>query len=89
MNENELSQVGKLFIASVVAWLNNESKLNWNLHGDVDIIKAFSDAVIASKQFQEIVKNSSSSVDDVIAALNAKNQATKNFETISGKKWPI
>jgi hypothetical protein len=89
MNEIELTPVGKLFVASIVAWLNSDSKLNWNLHGDLDVVKAFTDAVIASKEFQEKVKSSSSTVDDIIMALNKKNTAAKNFETISGKKWPI
>lgn len=89
MNEFELSPVGKLFIASVVAWLNNESQLNWNLHGSIDEVKAFTDAILASKKFQELMKNSTASVDDVIMALNAKNKAAKDFETITGKKWPL
>ncbi len=89
MDKFELTPLGKLFVASLVAWINNDAKLNWKINGTPEQVKAFVDAVIAAKKFQEETQKQSVTVDDIISLLNAKSAAAQEFEKVTGKNFPL
>lgn len=85
----ELTDTGKLFFTSLLGWVMNGSKFNWKIKGAPEKVKAITDAIIASKEFQEEMKKSDASVDSVIEKLNAKTKAAAEFEKVTGQKWPL
>jgi hypothetical protein len=85
----QLSMVGKLFIAHVIAWIVHDVKLNWKVRGDKDKVTALATAIIASKKFQDELKKPGATVDSVIERLNVKNMTSKDFERITGMPFPL
>lgn len=93
LNEANLSWAGKLFFASVAAYLASDSeqpmKLPIKLRGKPDEMKAVVEAIKASKEYQKALKTSGAKVEDVIKMLNQKSAGAEEFEKITGKKWPL
>lgn len=83
----QLTPLGKLFFASLVSWIMNGTKFNWNVKGEPEKIEIMAKAVIASKQFQDELKRPGATVESVIEKLNQKNAAALEFETQTGMKW--
>ena len=52
-------------------------------------IKAISDAVMASKAFQDEVKKEGATIESVIEKMRLKNLTAAQFKQITGKPWPL
>jgi hypothetical protein len=83
-----ISPIGKLFFASLIAWLVHDTKMNWQIRGDQDKLESMARAIVASKRFQEEAK-SGHSVDEIIRRLNIKNMSARQFEELTGYSIPI
>jgi hypothetical protein len=89
MSNYKLSATGKLFFASLVAYLAG-SKSIVKLKGTPEQIKAISDAVIASKEFQDEIKRDGATIESVIEKMRLKNLTAAEFKRITGgKPWPL
>lgn len=86
--DNKLTSLGKLFFVSAMGWTTGK-KLNFKLRGDPKKLQALADAIIASKKFQDELKNPKSTVSSVLKKLEIKNEAIKKFETEVGIPFPL
>jgi hypothetical protein len=80
--------VGKLFLASVAAWLVGKV-VNTKLRGSPREIQAVADAMLASKRFQDELHRTGATVDSVMNKLNLKHASAAEFERILGVKFPL
>lgn len=88
MSNYKLSATGKLFFASLVAYLAG-AKSVVKLKATPEQVKAISDAVMASKQFQDEVKRDGATIESVIEKMRLKNMTAAEFKKITGKVWPL
>lgn len=88
MSNYKLSATGKLFFASLVAYLAG-SKSIVKLKATPEQIKAISNAVMASKDFQEEIKKDGATIESVISKMRLKNLAAAEFKATTGKDWPL
>lgn len=88
MSNYKLSATGKLFFASLVAYLAG-AKSVVKLKATPEQVKAISDAVMASKQFQDEVKRDGATIESVIEKMRLKNLTAAEFKKITGKVWPL
>jgi len=93
--QEDLSWIGKMFFAGLAGALGSTFaqaagvKLPFKLRGSPSQIKAITDAVIATKEFQEEIALPGATVESVIRKLNLKNISKERFEQFVGKKWPL
>lgn len=88
MSNYKLSATGKLFFASLVAFLAG-AKSVVKLKATPEQIKAISDAVVASKEFQAEVAREGATIESVIEKMRIKNLTAADFKKITGKPWPL
>lgn len=88
MSEYKLSATGKLFFASLVSYLNGSQSIV-KLKATPEQIKAISNAVMASKAFQDEVKREGATIESVIEKMRLKNLTAAEFKKITGKPWPL
>ena len=93
LNEGNLTWAGKLFFASIAAYLASDiaqaMKLPIKLRGKPDQIKAVVDAITSSKDFQREIKKPGARVEDVVRSLNLRNMSKDKFKQLTGKDFPI
>lgn len=80
--------LGKLFFATVGAWLVGKM-VNTKLRGTQTEIEAVSNAMLASKRFQDELKRSGATVQSVMDKLNLKHASAQEFQRILGVPWPL
>lgn len=83
-----LNLTGKIFLASLGAWLVGKV-INTKLRGNRDEIQAVSNALMASKKFQDELKRPGASVESVIEKLRIKQMSASEFERVLGVRWPL
>lgn len=88
MSEYKLSATGKLFFASLVAYLAG-GKSVVKLKATPEQIKAISNAVQAAKAFEEEVVRDGATIESVIEKMRAKNLAAAEFTRITSHPWPL
>lgn len=98
LNEFSLSWAGKLFFAGVASYLAGVGlqkaaagapKLPFKIRGTPEQIKAITDAILASKAFQEEIKKPGATVESVIQKLNLRNMNKDRFKQLTGRPWPL
>lgn len=89
MGMYSLSPVGKLFFASLLAWIAHDTVMNWKVRGDPGKLEALARAIVASKRFQEEINKPGATVDSVISKLNIKNMTASQFHNLTGYTLPI
>ena len=93
LNEVQLTWAGKLFFASVAAYIASDvaqaMKLPIKLRGKPEQIKAVVDAITSSKDFQREIKKPGAKVEDVVQKLNLRNMNKQQFQKLTGKSWPL
>jgi hypothetical protein len=83
-----LNLTGKIFLASLGAWLVGKV-VNTKLRGSQDEITAVSNALMASRRFQEELRKPGASVQSVIEKLRIKQMSASEFERVLGVPWPL
>lgn len=100
LDELKMSWAGKLFFAGIAGWLGGTAykgvkkgmsapKLPIKIRGTKQQIKAVMDAITSSKEFQREINKPGATIDGVIKKLKLKNLNQKQFEKLTGKKWPL
>lgn len=88
MSDYKLSATGKLFFASLVAYLAGAKSII-KLKATPEQVKAIAAAVVASKEFQDEVKRDGATIESVIEKMRQKNLTAAEFRKITGKPWPL
>lgn len=83
-----LNLTGKIFLASLGAWLVGKV-INTKLRGSRDEIQAVTNALMASKRFQEELKRPGATVESVIEKMRIKQMSASEFERVLGVRWPL
>jgi len=83
-----LNLTGKIFLASLGAWLAGKL-VNTKLRGSQDEITAVANALMASRRFQEELQKPGASVQTVIDKLRIKQMSASEFERVLGVRWPL
>lgn len=83
-----LNFTGKMFIASLGAWLAGKY-VNTKLKGTRDEIDAVADALLSSRKFQEELNRPGATVESVIQKLRVKEMSASTFQRVFGIKWPL
>lgn len=86
--EGYLNLTGKIFLASLGAWMVGKY-VNTKLRGSRDEVAAVSNALMASKRFQEELRRPGATVQSVIEKLHIKQMSAAEFERVLGIKWPL
>ena len=84
----KLNLPGKLFMAAAAAWvLGKGSQLR--IKGTKREIEALSNALKASRRFNDELNKPGATVDSVMNKLGLKTARGKEFERITGVPWPL
>jgi len=83
-----LSLTGKIFLASLGAWLAGKL-VNTKLRGSESEINAVANALSASRRFQDELQKPGASVQSVIDKLRIKQMSASEFERTLGVRWPL
>lgn len=88
---DNLSPIGKLFFGGMVAWITNNSKFNFKVRGDQSKVNALTNAIIATKNYNDVLKSENPTIQEVLDKLNTKSVAVKQFEEIMGNgfRFPL
>jgi len=88
LNELHVNLIGKLFFATVSAWLLGRA-VNTKLRGSKDQIEAVVNALSASRKFQDELNRPGATVDSVVQKLGIKHMSASEFERVLGVPWPL
>lgn len=80
--------MGKILFASIGAWLVGRAT-NVKVRGTQEEIDAITNAMMASRKFQDELNRPGASVESVVAKLGLKNATAREFERILGVRFPI
>lgn len=83
-----LSFTGKMFLASLGAWAVGKY-VGTKIRGSQDEIEAVTNALHASRKFQDELRKPGASVDSVVEKLRVKNMSASEFERVFGVRWPL
>lgn len=83
-----MNLIGKIFFASVAAWLLGKM-VNVKVKGTPEEVDAVARAMLNSKRFQDELNRPGATVDSVLHKLNLKNASAREFERILGIPWPL
>jgi len=91
LSEWNLSWAGKLFFASAAAYIAGKVIKNMPLKikGTKPQVQAITDAIIASKAFQDELKRPGASIESVVKKLNLRNMTRQKFEQMTGHIFPL
>ena len=92
LSELRLTWAGKLFFASVAAYLASSAvapKLPIKVRGNPQEMQALTDAIMSSKEFQSKIRKPGARVEDVLRSMNLKNMSRQRFKQLTGKDWPL
>lgn len=88
INELKLNLLGKIFFASVGAWLIGKA-VNLKIRGSSEEVQAVTNAMMASRTFQQELSRSGATVESVMQKLGLKHASAREFERILGVPWPL
>lgn len=88
INELKLNLLGKIFFAAVGAWLVGKA-VNLKIRGTPEEVQAVTNAMMASRTFQEELSRSGATVESVMQKLGLKHASAREFERILGVPWPL
>jgi hypothetical protein len=88
LNELQLNLLGKIFFTAVGAWLVGKAT-NMKVRGTEAEVRAVSNAMMASRRFQEELNRPGATVESVMSKLGLKHASAREFERILGVPWPL
>lgn len=98
--DESLSWAGKLVFAGIAAYLGHSAykgikaasappKIPIKIRGNPQQIKAFIDAIVTSRSFQQEIGRPGATIEGVFEKLKIKNMSRNQFERLTGKRWPL
>lgn len=88
INELHVNLLGKIFLASVAAWMVGKAT-NVKVRGSKEEIDAVSNALLSSHRFQEEISKPGASVGSVMQKLGMKQLSAREFERVLGIPFPM
>lgn len=88
LNELHLNLVGKLMFTAIGAWLVGRA-CGVKIRGSEKEIEAVTNAMMASRRFQDELSRPGATVDSVMNKLGLKHASAREFENILGVSWPL
>jgi len=86
--EGYLNFSGKLFLTALGSWLVGKA-VNTKLRGSRDEISAVTNALLASRKFQDELRKPGATIQSVIDKLHVKQMSAAEFERVMGVQWPL
>jgi len=83
-----LNLTGKIMLASLGAWMLGKV-VNTKIRGNQSEVSAITNALLASRRFQDELRRPGASVQSVIEKLQVKNMTAVEFERVLGVRWPL
>jgi hypothetical protein len=83
-----LNLTGKIMLASLGAWMLGKV-VNTKIRGSQSEVSAITNALLASRRFQDELRRPGASVQSVIEKLQVKNMTAVEFERVLGVRWPL
>lgn len=83
-----LSFTGKMMLATMGAWLVGKL-VNTKIRGSQSEMTAVSNALMASRRFQDELNKPGASVESVFEKLRIKQMSASEFERVLGVPWPL
>lgn len=95
-----LSWAGKLVFAGIASYLGYSAykgikaatappNIPIKVRGNPRQMKAFIDAIVSSKAFQDEINRPGATIERVFEKLKIKNMNRTQFERLTGKRWPL
>lgn len=88
LNELQLNLLGKIFFTAVGAWLVGKAT-NMKIRGTEAEVQAVTNAMMASRRFQDELRRPGATVESVMQKLGLKHASAREFERILGVPWPL
>lgn len=88
LNELQLNLLGKIFFTAVGAWLVGKAT-NMKVRGTEAEVQAVTNAMMASRRFQDELRRPGATVESVMQKLGLKHASAREFERILGVPWPL
>jgi len=88
LKEGYLNLTGKIFFATLAAWLVGKA-VNTKIRGSQQEIQAVMNALTSSRRFQDELRSPGATVQSVIEKLRIKQMSASEFERVLGVKWPL
>jgi len=88
LNELKLNLMGKIFFAAAAAWLVGRAT-NLKIRGTSEEIAAVTNAMLASRRFQEELSYGGATVESVMQKLGLKHASAREFERILNVPFPL
>jgi hypothetical protein len=88
INELHLNTLGKLMFAGIAAWIVGKT-VRLKIRGTHSQVEAITNAMLASRRFQDELKRPGATVQSVIDRLGLKQASAAEFERVLGVKWPF
>ena len=88
LNELHLNLLGKIFFASVAAWLVGRAT-HVKVRGTEAEVRAVANAMMASRAFQDEINRPGASVESVMQKLGLKRASAQEFERALSVPWPL
>ena len=88
LNELQLNLLGKIFFTACGAWLVGKAT-NMKIRGTEEEVRAVSNAMMASRRFQDELRRPGATVESVMDRLGLKHASAREFERILGVPWPL
>jgi hypothetical protein len=88
INELKLNLLGKIFFVTAAAWLVGKA-VNMKVRGSPHEVQAVSNALMASRRFQDELNRPGATVESVMQKLDLKHASAREFERILGVPWPL
>lgn len=85
----KLSTLGKIFFAGLATRMAREIIMPLKIKARPEQIRAITDAITASKQFQDEISKPGATIETVIQKMKLKNINKQTFEKATGKPWPL
>lgn len=88
LNELQLNLLGKIFFTACAAWLVGKAT-SMKVRGSQQEVDAVSNAMMASRRFQDELRRPGATVESVMDRLGLKHASAREFERILGVPWPL
>jgi hypothetical protein len=98
--DESLSWAGKLVFAGIASYLGHSAykgikaaaappSIPIKIRGNPQQMRAFVDAIVSSRAFQQEISKPGASIEGVFAKLKIKNMNRSQFERLTGRRWPL